>query len=635
MTGEHPRQGRTGSAAGEQANERLRRMFAALSATNEAILRADSPGDLYQSVCDAAVEGGGLIMTAVLMPGPDSSRLTLAASTGVSEALRRGVRISIDPAEPEGEGLAGPAFRSGRPCVSNDLLNDPRTRPWHETARRAGVAAGAAVPLIRGDRTTGVLLFYADEPGAFDAEEEVGLLERMAENVVFALENFEHEEERRRNRERIEHMATHDTLTDLPNRAMFQQMLTMCVETGRRYGQQFAVMFIDLDGFKLVNDSLGHEAGDALLQEMARRFTSCLRASDVVARLGGDEFVVLMQRAGDPQAVHTVARKLVAATMTPVALAGQECRVTASIGIAVYPEHGADAATLMKNADLAMHGAKEEGKNGYRLFSADIKTRSLERMTLETRLRRALEHEELALAYRAKVELHGDAVSGVEALLRWHSDELGRVPTEQILPLAEETGLIIPIGHWMLRTACRQSVEWQRQGLPALRMALRLSPRQASDPALCDHVERALDETGMPPDLLELELSERVVFQDTRKALRLLEELKRIGVRVAIDDFGSGYAALARLKHSPIDTVRMNRSFIRELPKASAERSILEAIVSLGTRLGPIVAAEAMQAEDQRIFLRDPVCEEIHGFYCSPPLAPDALAAMVKGTAPA
>jgi diguanylate cyclase (GGDEF)-like protein/PAS domain S-box-containing protein len=430
--------------------------------------------------------------------------------------------------------------------------------------------------------------------------------------------------------ERVQYLATHDALTDLPNRVMFSQLLIVAIESARRYGQKFAVLFLDLDRFKIINDTLGHEAGDILLKEMSARLKDCLRTSDVVARLGGDEFVVLLQKVDDSQQIAGVARKLLSTAMKPINVLSQECRITASIGICMYPEDGADEQSLMKNADGAMYLAKEEGKNNFQFYSQSIKTQSLEQLTLEANLRRALEYNEFSLHYQAKLNFKTGRITGVEALIRWQNAQLGSVSPAQFIPLAEETGLIVAIGRWVLRTACAQNVAWQRLGLPPISLAVNLSTRQFGDADLLKDIREALTESGMRADLLELEITEGMVTQNAERAVQLLAAIKNMGVRLAIDDFGTGYSSLAQLKRFPIDTLKIDRSFIREIPMDVEDKAITEAIIAMGKTLSLTVVAEGVDTQEQATFLREHACDEMQGYYFSKPIPPEQFAELLR-----
>ena len=612
----------------ERAARRMSRMYAALSATNEAIVHAETPQRLFDEICAAAVDGGGFLGAAIMLPEPDG-RAHCAAASGIQADKIRDSRVSIDAHTPEGRGLIGIAFRTLAPCVSHDFLADERTRPWHGIAGPAGVASGGAFPLLRDGRALGVLILYSSDKRGFD-DEVLKLLERMAVNVAFALENIARDEERRAGQARISYLASHDALTGLPNRVMFGELLNHAITTAQRYERKFAVMFVDLDRFKLINDSLGHAAGDQLLKEISQRLADCLRASDVVARMGGDEFVVLVQEVDDPEQVNIVARKILTATMRPVMLLGQECRVTGSVGISMYPADATDEQSLMKCADMAMYKAKDEGKNNYQFFSADIRTHSLERMALETQLRNALERGELSLHYQPQIDIQSNAITGVEALLRWESPTLGMVSPAQFIPLAEETGFIVPLGRWVLRTACAQSAAWQRAGLPPVCVAVNLSARQFAEDGLVEDVAEALRLSGIAPHLLELEITEGMVIASPERALNTLARIKTMGVRLAIDDFGTGYSSLAQLKNFPVDTLKVDRSFIRDLAGNADDRAITEAIISMGKSLSLNVVAEGVETVEQLDILRAGACDEMQGFYFSKAVPADAFEALMR-----
>jgi diguanylate cyclase (GGDEF)-like protein/PAS domain S-box-containing protein len=436
--------------------------------------------------------------------------------------------------------------------------------------------------------------------------------------------------ERKRMEQQLNYMATHDILTGLPNRLMFSQLLNHAIRSAQRHKKQLAVFFIDLDRFKTINDSLGHEAGDRLLKEMARRFKRSLRAVDVVGRLGGDEFVIFIEEVEEFRQVEIVAHKLLSSAIKPMVLTGEECRVTASIGISIYPRDGEDEQSLTKNADIAMYFAKEEGKNNYQFYSKDIQSQSNERLSLETNLRRALERKEFSLHYQARVDVKNSAITGVEALLRWDNPYLGSVTPTQFIPVAEETGLIMPIGRWVMETACAQNVAWQRQGLPPVCMAVNLSLRQLMDDKLLEDIKAALDDSGMASNLLELEITESMLMHDPARLIAVLTNIKKMGVRLAIDNFGTGYASLAQIKHFPIDTLKVDRSFIRNLPQDSENRSITEAIIAMGRTLSLTVVAEGVETQAQEDFLRDHICDEMQGFYFSRPIAPDKFADLLR-----
>jgi diguanylate cyclase (GGDEF)-like protein len=420
---------------------------------------------------------------------------------------------------------------------------------------------------------------------------------------------------------RVEYLAYHDGLTALPNRSLFNKLLSQAISQARRYDRQLAVAFIDLDRFKQINDTLGHEAGDELLKEVANRLKACVRDSDTVARLGGDEFVVLLTEVGDEQYAAIVAQKIITAVAKPFTLLGQEFRVTASIGISSYPKDGPDEQTLTKNADIAMYQAKEDGKNNFQFYSERLNANSLERLTLESSLRHALERNEFQLYYQAKRDIATGQITGMEALLRWQHPDLGIVAPMQFIPVAEETGLIVPIGRWVLQTACLQNVAWQIRGLPRLKIAVNLTARQFFDEHLLRDIAGVLNSTGMEASLLELELHESLLIQDIEKTLRILTDLKSMGIKIAIDDFGTGYSSLATLQRFPLDTIKIDRSYIRDIATRGEDSNLTEAIIAMGKSLSLTVVAQGVETKEQADFLRQHACDEFQGFYFNKPMS--------------
>ncbi|OKO89478.1 diguanylate cyclase [Bradyrhizobium sp. NAS80.1] len=613
----------------EAQKERLTRMFAALSATNEAIVRAKSRTELFELVCQAASTGGRFTSTTIALARADGDQLEIVAAAGPSAETTRNVRLSVDADRPEGRGMSGTAFRTRQPCVSNDYVNDGRVSAFHAVLQGDGARSGAAFPLITHDKPVGVMIYMSTEQETFTGE-FVELLQRLAGNVSFAMENFDRADEKNRADERIEYLASHDSLTDLPNRETFNGLLREAIDAAQRHDHRFAVLFIDLDRFKVINDSLGHEAGDLLLLEVANRLRGALRASDVVARLGGDEFVVILDQCGEVDDVQRIATGLLTALAEPMELAGHECHTTASIGIAMYPANGSDAQTLTKNADMAMYLAKEDGKNGYRFFSKEVKTQSIERLSLESALRRALEREQFSLNYQPKVDMETGQITGVEALLRWTHPDLGNVSPAQFIPLAEETGVIVPIGRWVLNEACAQAMAWQRRGLLPVSMAVNLSPRQFADEHLLQDVDEALAASGMSPVLLQLEVTESMMMRNVGRALKVLDAIQSRGIRLAIDDFGTGYSSMSLMKHFPIDTIKIDRSFVRDLPQDSEDQAIAQAIISMGKALGMTVVAEGVENAEQEAFLRTHGCDEMQGFPISKPLPAPQMAELLR-----
>ena len=477
----------------------LNRMYIALCKTNEAMMRAESRQELFDLVCEAAVLGGHFTSTTIALAQADDHFMEIVSTRGQNADRVRSTAFSTLADHPQGKGLTGTAFRTGQPCIKNEFLNDTGTTHWHKLAERGGTRAGASFPLFRDDGTIGVLLFLASKEGIFNAE-IVELLARLAENVSFAICNFDRQDAKRAAEDRIRFLATHDALTGIPNRSMFNTVLCEAHRRTKQTGHRFAVLFLDLDRFKLINDSLGHSAGDQLLIEATTRIRGCIRTEDVLATQGGDEFIILLDELKTTEQAGAVAQRLLEALSAPVFLSGHECRIGCSVGIAVFPDDAAEPEEMVKKADIAMYAAKADGKNAYRFFSPDLQSQSLGNLVLEADLRRAIENDELFLNYQPKVNADGRMV-GVEALLRWQHPQHGTIPPCTFIPVAEESGLINPIGRWVLETACRQNLRWQSQGHPAISMAVNLSPKQFMDHGLLGFLDRVFgrDRPSTPP----------------------------------------------------------------------------------------------------------------------------------------
>ena len=433
----------------------------------------------------------------------------------------------------------------------------------------------------------------------------------------------------KQNEERLRQLAHYDALTGLPNRVLLTDRLHQAIAHAQRNDSLVGVLFLDLDRFKLVNDTLGHRAGDQLLQEVAMRLESCIRAEDTVARLGGDEFIIVLPNLHSSAGAAYVAEKIIEVLATPFALQGHDLFATASIGIAVYPTTGDSPETLIKHADIAMYQAKEHGRNNYLYFRRGHDEQSRDLFELENGLRHALERNELRLVYQPEVEIETGRIVAVEALLRWKHPERGEIPPSEFIPIAEDSGMIGPIGEWVLRQACTQNRAWQSQGLPPIRVAVNLSVRQLRHVRFAEKVAEILDETGLDADWLEVELTESTVMQHARETMGILWQLKSMGIRLSIDDFGTGYSALNYLKRLPVDTLKIDRSFIEGIESDSNDKAISDAIIALGNSLKLRVVAEGVETEHQVGFLRDHHCCDAQGFFFSTPLESDALARLM------
>ncbi|HZX25555.1 MAG TPA: EAL domain-containing protein [Telluria sp.] len=438
----------------------------------------------------------------------------------------------------------------------------------------------------------------------------------------------------RRYQSELEYQANHDALTGLPNRNLFHDRLEQAIAFAQRYGHALWVVFVDLDNFKIINDTLGHGVGDQLLQTVAQRLSARLRASDTVARLGGDEFMLLMLDHQEPHLAPNALDELLAAVATPVRLGSQEVALTCSVGASIYPRDGTTAAELLRQADLAMYRAKAAGRNQRLFYAPEMEAELTERALIERHLRFALQRGELALHYQPRVDLENGRVTGVEALARWLHPDLGLVAPARFIPVAEETGLIEDIGNWVLREACLQNCRWRALGLPDMHVAVNVSARQFARADFARGVLAVLEETGLPPHLLELEITESLMMHDVGRAVQTLAALKKVGVKLSIDDFGTGYSSLAYLRHFPLDFLKIDQSFVAAMLSDPSGAAIVRAIITLGHSLGFAIIAEGVETEEQRAHLRAGGCNEMQGYLFSRPVPADDITELLSAGRP-
>lgn len=440
--------------------------------------------------------------------------------------------------------------------------------------------------------------------------------------------------ERKRTEEQVRFLSSHDSLTSLGNRRLFRERLDAAIRRARPRGWKAGVLYLDLDHFKRINETFGPSVGDSLLAEVADRLVSSVRGADLVtrseqlggdsgsaiSRIGGDEFSILLPRVHDVQVLAAVARRILEALKAPFSLKGHEVVIGGSVGIAVFPDDGDEPETLLRNADTAMYAAKNQGRNTYRFYAQSMNEASLHRMVLEGKLRHALEESQFELYYQPKVSLASSAIVGFEGLLRWHEPELGLVGPADFIPLAEEMGLITSLGDWVLVEACRQAAEWARRGICAAPVAVNLSPEQFRKPGLAKRIAQIVREAGIPPEMLELEITEGVVLHDADQVIRELEEIRALGMQVALDDFGTGYSSLSYLRRLPVDTLKIDRTFIKDIEDRPEDAALTRGIIALGQALGLRSVAEGVETEGQRARLAEWECDQMQGYLFSRPL---------------
>ncbi|MDP2794283.1 MAG: EAL domain-containing protein [Sulfurisoma sp.] len=494
------------------------------------------------------------------------------------------------------------------------------------------VYAGMWEALTAGREWRGELLNRRKDGEQFWCMESLSSLRDAQGKVTHFVGVIEDISERKYTEETIRRLAYSDPLTDLPNRLQFRERLEQATIWCKRTGGLVALCYIDLDRFKAVNDTLGHQAGDLLLKCAAERILANVREGDVVARLGGDEFAIVAGNIHRGEDAAVIAEKVAHALRQPMTLDGHELHVSASIGISLFPTDATDLDDLVKKADIALYAAKEQGRNNFRFYAQDINVLTLERLKLENDLRKAVERDELRLEYQPRVAIGGGEVVGVEALVRWQHPTLGRIPPGRFIPVAEETGSILGIGEWVLVESCRQAGRWDREGLPPLIVSVNLSARQFGRPGLLEFIRVALETEGLPPERLELEITESALMRDPAVAVRLLSELKTFGVKVSIDDFGTGYSSLAQLRQLPVDVLKIDRSFVQQMTVDTEDRAIVETVLSLARAIDVDVVAEGVETAAQDALLRAMGCDFVQGYYYARPLPAAVVSAMLHAS---
>ncbi|ANT53985.1 EAL domain-containing protein [Mesorhizobium amorphae] len=562
------------------------------------------------------------IFGSVLLLDKDGSHLRHGGAPSLAKDYTTAIDgIAVGPKV----GSCGTAVYRREPVIVADVMQDPLWEDYREVVAPFGYRSCWSTPILSHQGAVlGVFAMYSmtvrEPTGA-----ETRLIDFTTRIAGIAIE-------RKLAEDQIHFMANHDVLTGLPNRALLEDRLSQALLYAQRYDRWVTVVFIDLDNFKLVNDTLGHNAGDVLLKTVANRMVECVRSTDTVVRLGGDEFViVLFDQPTNVDLISETLQKIRAAIAEPVHLGRHRLRATASIGIANYPKDGTSPDTLLANADAAMYRAKEFGRDNFQFYAPEFNTRAHEKFVLQEELRNALAHSEFILLYQPQVDLRSGDVFAVEALLRWKHPTRGIVAPNTFIPTAEETGLIVPIGDWVLHEACRQNKAWQDAGLPPLTVCVNVSARQFREPNLIGRVVNALKDSGLEARYLELEVTESLIMQDVELAVATMNALQNLGVQISIDDFGTGYSSLSALKTFPVARLKIDKSFIKDLAVDENDQAVASAVISLGQNLHLRVIAEGVETDDQVAFLRKNNCDEMQGYHFSKPVSAQGIEKLLDG----
>jgi diguanylate cyclase (GGDEF)-like protein/PAS domain S-box-containing protein len=592
--------------------KRLNRVYAVLSDINALIVRVSNRDELFRDACQIAIQEGGFVMSLIALVDAETKKIVPVASAGVNEELLAAISAVLTSKQAASSTMVARAIMTKATVVSNNSQIDPQIL-FAKRYADAGVHSMAVLPLIVADEAVGVFALYSREINFF-RDDELKLLTELAGDVAFAIDHIDKQE-------RLDYLAYYDALTGLPNRTLFQETLKKTLAQASDSGWQVALICIDLDLFKNVNDTLGHAIGDELLRQFGARLVQCVRTGDTVGRMGGDEFAVVLLMPEGRDAAVFAAHKIRDSLRERFELSGHQVTLTASIGITLHPDDASDTETLMRFGDTAMYQAKQAGRDTFRFFTAQMNVEVLARLELETALRKAIANEEFVLHYQPKIQLGSGRIDGFEALLRWQRPGHGLVGPRHFVRALEETGLIVRVGSWVVAKVCRQMALWAESGIGLVQVSVNVSGRQFIEGDLEGDVIKALNENNIASDQLELELTESSLMANTERTIEILHNLKKRGVQISIDDFGTGYSSLAYLRRFPIDKLKIDIAFIRDLTSNPDAASIVLAIIRMAHSLKMEVIAEGVETAAQLAYLRRHHCDHIQGYYFSPPAA--------------
>lgn len=601
----------------EEKIARLSRIHAVLSGINAAIVRVRDRGELLREACRIAVEHGGFKLAWTGLIDPQTLDIRPAAWIGEEGGFLGRIHLSASEEVPGGRGVGGAAVRSRRPMVVNDVETDARLGHRDETLR-AGFRSFVVLPLEVGDQPTGTLHLYAPDPGYFN-QDELRLLTELAGDISFALEHIEKQE-------KLDYLAYYDALTGLPNRALFHERVTQLARAARLEGSRIAVAVLDLQRFAIINDTLGRQAGDELLRQVGSRLSQALADRGSVARMSADAFAIALPDVrGEADAAHVLGEAVLEPLKRPFTVHGDELRIAARLGVAMFPGDGGDAETLYRNAEAALKTAKDSG-DPYLFYAAQMNARVAQTLSLENRLRIAVIDEQFTLHYQAKADVASGRMTGLEALIRWASPELGMVRPGEFISILEDTGMILEVGAWVLRQAVADHAAWRAAGLSPPRIAVNVSAMQLRQKDFVERVKSVL--AAGDPDCIDLEITESMIMEDLEGVIRKLGELRTAGVRVAIDDFGTGYSSLSYLARLPVDALKIDRSFVADMSTSPEHLAIVSTVISLARALNLRVIAEGVETQEQWNLLKLLKCDELQGYVFGQPLPATGVEAM-------